>query len=985
MSDIRFFKRAVVEDPHSWFSVHRKITYDDGRPPIFPGNAHQRIRTAMEDAMYWAKRGHCVYLAQGLFRNAGPHTFGRYPAADRKIPNLVACRSLYMDIDVKDGGYASTKDAATGLKHFVERAKLPAPTIIVGSGTGGLHVYWTLSTAFEVSEFRSMAARLVNAGHQHDLKFDPQCTSDPQRLLRIPGTWNFKGGPGVEGKPVLLHYVANTDIDIEAMREALGAYKAVTPVSNRATPALLTGPQITSQGFDLSENKDLSGGVGEYPPANIDDVAKLCPFIKHTLATGGTDLVGEPQWHLAAALACHCDDPSKTVHRLCEKNAFYDRDKTEEKLGIAQRAREQRPEIGPPKCAAISVTGVSQCASCPHFRLNTTPLGLPFKRINGHAFKVSPASPAASQIDLPPDYYRGPDELIYRRIVDDGGKNADVLAFEYQILPGSAIIEVGKPMHFLFDTIEGERQVSKRFECGIFANNAPFAEAMYSAAMPIVKVDPKVSRMMMASYLQVLREKKETMIDVPAFGWSLDHKGDWGFAYAGQFVSPSGTYKCTQPNDGTNNYRVLGDIQPWCDLVAKIVSVDRPDLAVMAASSFGAPLVGMTGEAGLLIGLVSAQSGIGKSTSLLAGQAVWSNPIVGGLSDTIIYTFSKLATLRHLPVFYDEIKGEKQLKAMTELAFQLTGGHDKGRADRSGNMRKVNEFKTLCGYAANASIVAGVRDEDKGTDASWLRMFEMQAVVLPNKAKDFALDVNQLLTSLHLNHGGVGRLYATFLGQNHMRVYKTLLSIQDKVRQDLGADPKVHRFWVAAISTTILGALLANSLGVTKFPVEAIRQFMYGEFRRMKAEMDADPSNFAEDTALITTIGAFLNEKFPKNLVLLDKTWTSRTRPPKDYAKILNDKNDSAWGPIQVQVSGDPLNIRISDTALGEWCARTKRPKAAFTNALVTKVGARRSVQTIGSGSRKGGAAENVWVINAKNTILEDMLDYAITYKFLPP
>ena len=44
----------------------------------------------------------------------------------------------------------------------------------------------------------------------------------------------------------------------------------------------------------------------------------------------------------------------------------------------------------------------------------------------------------------------------------------------------------------------------------------------------------------------------------------------------------------------------------------------------------------MTGHAGLLLRLVSSKSGIGKSTTLLWGQAVWSKPVVGGLSDTVI-------------------------------------------------------------------------------------------------------------------------------------------------------------------------------------------------------------------------------------------------------------------------------------------------------------------------------------------------------------
>jgi Domain of unknown function (DUF927) len=427
----------------------------------------------------------------------------------------------------------------------------------------------------------------------------------------------------------------------------------------------------------------------------------------------------------------------------------------------------------------------------------------------------------------------------------------------------------------------------------------------------------------------------------------------------------------------------MGDEQVWIELMKLIVTDDRPDLACMIASSFAAPLIEVSDEAGLLMGVVSSASGIGKSTALLGGQAVWSSPRVGGLSDTVIYTFSKAAELRNLPLFYDEIKGEKQIANMTQIAFQLTGGRDKGRADRMGRMRKVHEFRTLCGYAANGSIAAGVREEDKGTDASSLRIFEMHGIRLPDMPPNFASNVSNLLSGLRLNHGGIGRRYATLLGQNHDAIKKTLSGFATQFAQQLGADPKVERYWIAAMATTIVGAYLANSMGVVAFPVNAMRDFMFAEYARMRGEMAEDPSDYSKDHALKATIGAFLNEKQPRNMIKLDKTWTQPMRPPKDYAKILNEQNN--WGTLEVQVSGDPLTLRISDRALSEWCAKAKRPKHVLVQQMKNKLGAKMSSGMIGSGTRLAGAREMVWVIKATGTIIEEDLEYGIHNKFLPP
>ena len=187
--------------------------------------------------------------------------------------------------------------------------------------------------------------------------------------MRIPETWNFKYATqdgSVPPTPVTLMHCDTEHIPLADMQKALSRFKAAT--------ASTRGAQQSKPGL----NDDLSGGMErEYPPTNIDEVAKHCPFVRETLEQGGANLVDDPQWHLAAALSCHCDDPSKTVHRLCEKGPQYSFEGTEEKLRIAQQQRASRETIGPPKCEYIHTTlKAPQCATCPHLKLGTTPLNV---------------------------------------------------------------------------------------------------------------------------------------------------------------------------------------------------------------------------------------------------------------------------------------------------------------------------------------------------------------------------------------------------------------------------------------------------------------------------------------------------------------------------------------------------------------------------------------------------------------------------------
>jgi len=98
------------------------VTFADGRPPAFPGSAHLNLNTALEDAFSWASRGHDVYWAMGGQAKTGDHYNGRpYPSAIRQRRNTVACRCLYVDIDVKpdepETAYPSTREAANTKGH----------------------------------------------------------------------------------------------------------------------------------------------------------------------------------------------------------------------------------------------------------------------------------------------------------------------------------------------------------------------------------------------------------------------------------------------------------------------------------------------------------------------------------------------------------------------------------------------------------------------------------------------------------------------------------------------------------------------------------------------------------------------------------------------------------------------------------------------------------------------------------------------------
>ena len=256
--------------------------------------------------------------------------------AKRFHENVGACNCLWADVDVKpnDGNAYETKaKLSKAFQQFLLSSHLPFPNLIVRSGRGGLHLYWLFARLLTPDEWRPFAQALVNAAEAHGFKIDAVCTTDICRLLRIPGTENFKTDPPL---PVTLAYDDGETYTVEALQQALEPYWGKGARGGRAGGSTHgSKPGSKSGGI----NDDLSGGMKRaYPPANIDEVAKHCPFVADTLAAGGKNLVDDHQWHAVVALSCHCDDPSKTAHRLCEKNQHYDYDGCEAKLMEAQNS-----------------------------------------------------------------------------------------------------------------------------------------------------------------------------------------------------------------------------------------------------------------------------------------------------------------------------------------------------------------------------------------------------------------------------------------------------------------------------------------------------------------------------------------------------------------------------------------------------------------------------------------------------------------------
>lgn len=109
----------------------------------------------------------------------------------RNADNAVAMKSFCMDVDAHGKGpHKTPANALEAVKAFIAANGLPKPQYIVFTGHG-VQIFWTLEEAIAKADWQPVADDLQKLADRCRLGADP-ITLDAARVLRIPGTCNFR-------------------------------------------------------------------------------------------------------------------------------------------------------------------------------------------------------------------------------------------------------------------------------------------------------------------------------------------------------------------------------------------------------------------------------------------------------------------------------------------------------------------------------------------------------------------------------------------------------------------------------------------------------------------------------------------------------------------------------------------------------------------------------------------------------------------------
>ena len=838
-----------------YVNLHWRMDSEDKKKSFWGGRPFQTVEnfTSMVD---WCN-GHRAtikdqYFCLSLQSEQGKYSKGK-ATAKRVAANAMSLKAIWLDVDVKAApkGYPSLAEALDAVSVFVEQVDLPPPTALVASG-GGLHVYWLSDRPLPVDEWLKYAEGLKQAAISNGLRCDAGITTDCARILRVPGTYNFKTDPP---RPVTLLGMRAEDYDF-----AVALAKIATTVTS-----VVRLPSVAST-FDLSlfpkrpppaeGVESLAVGLehSERPPLDFQPVVKGCPFYRDALINGGADH-SQGLWNLAILGTTFLEKGEQIAHAIGDKHPDYTPDTTKAMFDRKMREKEAKG-LGWPRCTAIQAEGCKLCAGCSHLGKIKSPLHLALQAERPKAVEIPSEAintAAATALALPKGYVV--DQNGYISWVEEREtKEGETIQRLHQLFschlsePWTEKTAIGDVLHFTttLDWNDTKKEFNTRtvsLSLRTLKSSTELLDSLLAQRVkPFLPNTPKIGHFVMA-WVTELQKKLAAQQSLP-YGWFVDEKDGkrHGFVYAGRLMKDDGTV--TEAGHGdpqlASYYRPTGAIEPWFKAFHTITAQDRPELEVIVAASFAAPLMVTTGEYN---GAFSAWGTTGgfKSTALKVAMSIWGHPKLTKetLKSTAKSVINKMGTLKNIPIFWDEIRDAKVQTHLYDTVFGGGEGVEGGRLTSAVTQRERGEWQTTLVACSNISFVDFIVSKQRTTSAGVYRIFEFD---VPRASEGNAglmksFDASRIMQELEQNYGHMGLKYSAFLAADPQAVDKMAYDIMEQFNTEVGAKDG-ERFWVASCGMILAGATFANLLGCN-FHVDRMKAFLIDAYQKLRSRLES--------------------------------------------------------------------------------------------------------------------------------------------------
>jgi hypothetical protein len=823
------------------------------------------------------------------------------PLNNRTHENVAYVRALWMDIDCgptkavpdEKGIIKGYVDQLTGLNEFGKFCKsvgLPKP-ILVSSGYG-IHAYWLLEETVSRLEWEPLANRLRELCVEQGLIVDPS-VFEASRVLRVPGTYNFKQEEPLEVRVLNENTPRMTYAQV---KEILGAPDA-EPVEEK--------PDFIPSSMSPLMESMMQNKVKRFKTIMLKSAqGEGCNQLLHCYENQAT--LDYNLWRSALSIATFCVDRDSAVHKMSANHPGYDKFKTEFKVDDIQRTG------GPHHCVTFEKQNPGGCNDCKHKGKIKSPimLGVEIEEADDEDYEVE-VGVADGEVETvripeyPFPFFRGKNGGVYRRPSEDEGEPELVYEHDLYIIKRLTDPDIGETLLFrLHLPMDGMKEFA--IPLGVISSKEKLREALASKGVGLFtkQVDAMCTYVMtLVKNLQVMR-KAEIMRT--QFGWvDSDSKfilGDREITKDGVYYSPPSNITKTV----AENLVEHGDFEKWKKVFNMYARPGLEPHAFAALTAFGSPLLKFTGMSGAIINVIHSSSGSGKSTALFMCNSVWGHPVKNASiwKDTFNAKMHRLGVMNNLPNTIDEITNTSPME-FSDLSYSISQGRGKNKMRGSVNEERVNltSWQGITLTSSNASFYQKLGAAKDSPDGESMRLLEYE--IKPNDLIDVAVGKQMFDHQLRENYGHAGEIYAQWLVNNLEAAKDLVRQIQAKLDKEVKFTQR-ERFWSAVAACNIAGGLIARNLGLHDYDMKLVYAWLVKMLGEMREDIKPPISNPA------STLGEFINGNM-------------------NHALVVNGENDARSnmmpmptmepkGELFIRYEPDTKHLWISAKAFKDFC-----------------------------------------------------------------
>ena len=750
---------------------------------------------------------------------------------NRLASNARVMKSLFMDIDLVQKGetcYASQDIALQAFNKFMEKTGMAAlgQPYIVSSG-GGWHIYWPFDEEVSIEQWKPIAENFKRLCAQEQLIIDNNCTADAARVLRVPGTFNYKAETP---RPVEIRVEASRSFSLFELdgfiksKLTVPTYETSTvnlpgkrpkPVENTTIKKLVENSETLFKNI-LTKTKEGTG----------------CAQLEHYIENAENDGM-EPIWRGWLSIAQKCDDGGKAAIWLSKLHP-YEPDR------MAQKLREIK---GPYPCLKFDSENPGVCTKCPHFGKITNPLALgrqivtetAAKEIKVETLAEAPTAPpkVVNRPAAPRGFSYGKNGAVFRdtKIQDADGKEVtkQVMILPYSLFVVNILQHDGEHVvHMLATRPEGTAEITLNQRAVVSKD-----ETLKRLAEQNVLAAGGWNDKNLFEYVRSCAEEAsiaQRAVKVPDnYGWQKDDT----FVYQ-ESIYAKGTIPRHVPMRHLVNINKVcapsGSLDNWRKIVQMLVSKQLHEVLALSLVGFGSPLMRFTGYDGITWHLGSTESGTGKTLTLELAASVWGHPtqyrVNKSTSDVAMQ--QRLGLLHSMPLISDEItsKNRKDFEWMPGFVFDMSEGQGKERMESGANKERENTtyWKSMALLSSNTHVMdylTGARKHSSEGEIRRVLELTLNNIITWEPTE---LEVVELIKT---NYGVAAPVYVQYLVDNVEEIREMVKEVHKRLKGEFKFKDD-ERYWHAGCTAMVTGAMIAAKAGIVEYPLKNIMAVLRG-------------------------------------------------------------------------------------------------------------------------------------------------------------